>query len=87
MYWGFNFCGFQLNIWEVLAIGIPHFIIDSYKPVYWWVKIFHDSPDADDEKTFKEAFGKPRHFVVCIVLDQAFHMFSLIPLITWLLMK
>lgn len=87
MYWGFNFCGFQLNIWEVLAIGVPHFIIDSYKPVYWWVKLFHGSPDAENTKVFKEAFEKPRHFVVCIVLDQAFHMLSLIPLITWLLMK
>ena len=55
-----------------------HFIIDSYKPLFWYRKLTKD-PYAQTIEQFKERFNTPAGFVVYVTLDQVFHLFCLLP--------
>jgi hypothetical protein len=62
----------------IVWIWVTHFIIDSYKPLYWFRHWLGD-PDAETWDKFKEAFTTTRGFVVYVALDQIFHLLTLIP--------
>ena len=71
-----------LLIW----IFLTHFIIDSYKPLYWFRKLGND-PFAEDFETFKKRFKDPIGAYVYITLDQIFHLFCLVPVAVILTMS
>lgn len=69
-----------------------HFFIDSYKPVWWWVKYCRRPPfnvvfdpntfavrEMSDEEKFKTFTSTPLGLVLAIVVDQIFHVMCLIP--------
>lgn len=55
-----------------------HFIIDSYKPLFWYRKFTKD-PYAQTIEQFKERFNTPAGFMVYVTLDQFFHFLCLLP--------
>lgn len=62
----------------LLWIGVSHFIIDSYKPLYYFRKLMGDS-SAEDIESFKESFKTVRGFVVYVNMDQILHLLTLVP--------
>jgi len=62
-------------------IFATHFVIDSYKPLYWFRKLTKDHRAADLD-TFKKSFGTPDGFFVLVTYDQIFHMITLLP-VAW----
>lgn len=74
---------FRIMFWYIF---ITHFLIDSYKPLYWFRKLGRDKR-ADTWETFKEAFNTPDGFYLLVTLDQIFHLLSLIPVGIWMVMN
>lgn len=70
--------------WVIPAIAIPHWLIDSYKPVYWWCKLIQVDPNCETEETFINSFQKPRQVIMYIVVDQMLHFLTLIPVLDYL---
>lgn len=64
-----------------LAIAIPHWLIDTYKPVKWWVYNIQADNHAMDNETFKKSFENPRQLLMYVVLDQLFHFLTLLPIV------
>jgi hypothetical protein len=67
-----------LNFWWLLYIFATHFIIDSYKPLFYLRKLRGDFTTLEE---FKESFNTPAGFVVNVALDQIFHIFAFIPIV------
>jgi hypothetical protein len=72
-------------IYLVLAIAIPHLIIDSYKPIYYWAKYVQEDPNCQTLEQFKISFSNPRQLLMYVVIDQCFHFFSLMAVVAWCL--
>lgn len=66
------------TIYWMSYIFITHFVIDSYKPLYWFRKLRGDFKTFDE---FKESFSTPSGFMINVVLDQIFHILTLLPLL------
>lgn len=80
VFFGMTGAGWGVRTVCALAwIGITHFIIDSYKPLYWWRRHVHRMPDLNTFEEFKAMFGTPAGFVVNVTLDQIFHLLTLAP--------
>ncbi len=62
----------------LIYIFATHFLIDSYKPLYWFRKLRGDFKTFDE---FKESFSTPSGFMINVVLDQIFHILTLIPIL------
>lgn len=64
-------------------LAIPHWFIDTYKPVYWWCKYIHGDPNAATINKFAASFKNPRQLLMYVVLDQTFHFLTLLPVVHW----
>ena len=71
-------CFWWVGIWWCLWIYATHFIIDTYKPLYWFRKLRGDFKSWEE---FKESFSTPAGFMVNVVFDQIFHILMLLPII------
>lgn len=61
-------------------IFATHWIIDTYKPLYWFRKLKGDYVSLYQ---FKCSFHEPDGFMVNVVHDQIFHILTLVPVILW----
>lgn len=64
-----------------LAIIVPHWLIDTYKPVKWWVFYIQRDNHASSVELFKKSFENPRQLLMYVVLDQLFHFLTLVPVV------
>lgn len=71
--------------WLACWIFWSHFVIDSYKPLYWFRRLGRD-PQTKSIETFRAHFGTPSGFMVYVTLDQVFHMVTLLP-VAWYLVS
>lgn len=71
----------------VLAmIAVPHWIIDTYKPLYWWRRNF--SGDTLAQQPFndwlKASKDSPISMIVYITTDQILHMLTIIAMLMYM---
>lgn len=78
---GFLTLDLPVTMLILLGIYIPHYLIDSYKPVKWWVYNIQLDNHAIDVPMFKKSFENPRQLLMYIVLDQTFHFLCLLALV------
>jgi hypothetical protein len=72
-------CFVPITPWYwLLWIYGTHFIIDSYKPLYWFRRLRGDFKDLE---SFRASFATPDGFFVNIVFDQLFHVLTLLPIV------
>lgn len=74
----YSACFFWLPFWWIAYIFVTHFIIDSYKPLYWFRRLKGDFKNMDE---FIESFNTPAGFYVNVTLDQIFHILTFLPLV------
>ncbi len=67
--------------WVLFLFG-THFVVDSYKPLYYFRKLTRD-PRAKSIAIFKESFTKPDGFFILVTYDQIFHVLLLVPVALW----
>jgi hypothetical protein len=76
--------------WDLLyslgILWISHFIIDTYIPVYVWVRYFRRPPEmttsvgaSTELERFKIFAKAPLGLFLIIVMDQAYHILFLVP--------
>lgn len=63
------------------VMWISHFLIDTYIPVYLWVKYIRRPPSKDvtELEYFKDFASTPIGLFLVIAMDQVFHLLFLIP--------
>ena len=71
-------CFFWLGPLWASYIFVTHFVIDTYKPLYWFRKARGDYQNIDD---FRDSFKTPSGFFVNVVFDQIFHILTFIPIV------
>ena len=59
---------------------VTHWLIDTYKPLWWFRRLRQDFKTFEE---FKESFSTPAGFMVNIVFDQLFHILCLVPIVAW----
>lgn len=74
---------FGLAAGAVLEAGLwlfpTHWLIDTYRPVYWIRKYLQRDPDSQTIEDFAQSFQTPRGFAMSVVLDQTLHLLCLLP--------
>lgn len=82
----------HLSVFALAWIFLTHFIIDSYKPLFWFRKLRGDfnhmtfDPKSDgtsytDFEKFKKSFETTSGFFVNICFDQIFHLLTFLPIL------
>ena len=74
----YTICFAWLSLPVCLWIFTTHYIIDSYKPLYWFRKFRGDYKTMEE---FKESFSTPAGFFINVTLDQIFHILVFVPIV------
>jgi hypothetical protein len=74
----YTICFAWLSLPVCLWIFTTHYIIDSYKPLYWFRKFRGDVKTMEE---FKESFSTPAGFFINVTLDQIFHILVFVPVV------
>lgn len=72
--------GSQVSLLLVIGIFVPHWLVDRYSLSYRWMQLIGRSSLLADSSPTKVAFG----VIIYVVIDQTFHLVSLVVLFIFL---